>query len=66
MDSLLDIGWRIGLGLALLGIILLFAQRRNSSDNGDQKWVIDSNQQQAIESTDRPLSAPTLDDFGQN
>ena len=66
MDSFLDIGWRIGLGLVLLGSILLFVQRRNSNDIDEQKWVMDANQQQAIESNARPLSAPKLDDFGQN
>ena len=66
MDSFFDIGWRIGLGLALLASLLLFVQRRTSNDIDEQKWVMDANQQQAIESTARPLSAPTLDDFGQN
>ena len=66
MDSFFDVGWRVGLGLVLLGSILLFVQRRNSNDIDEQKWVMDANQQQTVESTDRPLSAPTLDDFGQN
>lgn len=66
MDSFFDVGWRIGLGLALLGAILLFVQKRKPPTDDENNWIMDSNQESVLQTTARPLSAPTLDDFDQN
>ena len=66
MDSFIDIGWRVGLVLVLLGSILFLVQKRTSNDSDEPNWAVDVNQDQVIEPTTRPLSAPTLDDFDKN
>lgn len=65
IDSFFDIGWRIGLGLALLGSILLFVQRRNQSGDGKEDWLHPTSEVDVLKPNLRPYSAPSLDDFDQ-
>ena len=65
MDSLFDLGWRIALGLTLIGLLVLFIQRASKpeDDGYGKEWM----QQQEEDGRDalenRPASAPTFDEF---
>jgi len=63
MDSFLDIGWRIGLGLLLIGGVLLFIQRRNESNPKDEFWVQEPIEGDLNEHDNRPKVAPSVDIF---
>ena len=63
MDSFLDIGWRIGLGLLLIGGVLLFIQRRNESNPKDEFWVQEPIEGDPNEHDNRPKVAPSVDIF---
>ena len=63
MDSFLDIGWRIGLGLLVVGGILFLIQRRNKTGHDELHWGQDTIESSSEESFNRPTSAPSLENF---
>ena len=63
MNSFLDIGWRIGLGLLLIGGVLLFIQRRNESNTKDEFWSQEPVDGDLNEHDNRPKAAPSVDIF---
>ena len=63
MDSFVDIGWRIGLGLAVIGGILFMIQRRNTTTHDDSVWSQNGAESSPEDSFNRPAYAPSLDNF---
>lgn len=63
MDSFVDIGWRIGLSLLVIGGILLKIQRRNNTTHDEIHWGQDAIESSSEESFNRPTSAPSLENF---
>lgn len=63
MDSLLDIGWRIGLMLLVVGGILVVIQRRKLDASLEPPRVEEPIVDDAVEQHNRPIMAPSLDHF---
>jgi hypothetical protein len=65
MDSLFDIGWRIVLGLAVIGLVVLFVQNRtkNGPDELSKEWTQHQEAYDSTASENRPTAAPSFDQF---
>ena len=63
MDSFVDLGWRIGLGLLIIGGILLMIQRRNTTTHDESVWGQNAVESSPEDSFNRPASAPSLENF---
>jgi hypothetical protein len=65
MDSPFDLGWRIVLGLAVIGLVVLFIQNRTKPgpDELGKEWIQNQDEfaQNALDN--RPTTAPSFDEF---
>ena len=67
MDSLFDLGWRIALGLAIIGFLVLFIQRRSQSgtDSFGKDWIQQQDAFNNNEPENRPTAAPSFENFNE-
>ncbi len=67
MDSLFDLGWRIALGLAIIGLLVLFIQGRSQSDSDGlgKDWIQQQDEFNKSEPENRPTVAPSFEEFNE-
>ncbi len=63
MDSFVDLGWRIGLGLLVICGIVFMTQRRNTTAHDEPVWGLNAVESSPEDSINRPVSAPSLENF---